>query len=583
MDKENIYQNLNNLLKRKDFESLKKKTTNYLQEYKDDIGLLEFLAVSLTNLKEWENAIAIYLKLLTVNSNSITINISLARLYDLLERYVDANIYYLNCLRLDNNFLLKMEYGVFLTKYKKYSEALIIFNECIDLDQNNFLPYFEIGNLFLKDKKFINAINYYKQSIEKNKNFYKSYSNMAAAYNHLGRTKDAIVFYKKSIEVDSSIFLNYSNLGLVLQSQGDFAEAIENFNKALLLNPNDGETHRYLSVSQKYTKDHPHIQKMIEILKNTHDDKNRISLNFALAKAMEDSGLYEQASKYLNDGNYLQRLKFKNFSIDSVIKQFELLSKTFSYNFVSKKTNFKNNKPHSVPIFILGMPRSGTTLAEQILSSHTEVYGCGEINDLTDSINAVFTSLDTKKMMQEILKASDYKFEKIAKNYLDSISQKTNKNFITDKMPFNFKVIGIIKRCFPDAKIIHCYRNKNDNLLSIYKNFFNQDIMPWAYDAKELNLYYQSYAKLLKHYKLILDDYIFDLEYENLTRNPKQVIEKLLSFCNLSWQDNCLNIENNNKPIFTASVTQARQKINTNSIESWKRFEQYIPNLFIKN
>ena len=93
MDKENIYQNLNNLLKRKDFESLKKKTTNYLQEYKDDIGLLEFLAVSLTNLKEWENAIAIYLKLLTVNSNSITINISLDRLYDLLERYVDANIY----------------------------------------------------------------------------------------------------------------------------------------------------------------------------------------------------------------------------------------------------------------------------------------------------------------------------------------------------------------------------------------------------------------------------------------------------------------------------------------------------------
>ena len=143
------------------------------------------------------------------------------------------------------------------------------------------------------------------------------------------------------------------------------------------------------------------------------------------------------------------------------------------------------------------MPRSGTTLAEQILSSHTEVYGCGEINDLTDSINTVFTSLDTKKMMQEILKASDYKFEKIAKNYLDSISQKTNKNFITDKMPFNFKVIGIIKRCFPDAKIIHCYRNKNDNLLSIYKNFFNQDIMPWAYDAKELNLYSQA-AKYLR-------------------------------------------------------------------------------------
>ena len=118
--------------------------------------------------------------------------------------------------------------------------------------------------------------------------------------------------------------------------------------------------------------------------------------------------------------------------------------------------------------------------------------------------------------------------------------------FFTDKMPFNFKVIGLIKVCIPNAKIIHCYRNPNDNLLSIYKNYFSKEIMPWAYNKIELKKYYETYNKLMLHYKTVLGDFIFNLDYEILTKNPEAEIRKILTFCNLEWNNSCLNIEKNN-------------------------------------
>ena len=583
MELQSIYLELDSLLKQKNFKSAKNKISKYLEKFKNHPGLLEMLAISHQGLNEIESSIATYLKLLSVNPKSISANLNLARLYSSTKNIKEADFYYLETKKLDQNIVLEMEHGLFLTKHNLINRALKVFNHCLSLDPNNFLVYYEIGNVFLKDKKFINAINYFKQSIEKKNNFYKSYNNLALAYNNLGKTKEAKEIFKKSIEVDPNIYLTYSNLGLVHQSEGNFEEAIKNFNKALSLNLNDGETHRYLSVSKKYLKGDPHINQMIDLLKNTKDKNNRISLNFALSKASEDIGEFEMSAQYLNEGNSLQRSKFKNFSIQEIEKQFSILAKYFSYNFVNSDIEFTKKFTSYTPIFIVGLPRSGTTLTEQILSNHSNVYGCGEINDLTEAINIVFPDTDTKKMLNSIINSKDDCFKQLGENYLTRLAQKTNKKYITDKMPFNFKVIGLIKKSIPNAKIIHCFRNPNDNLLSIYKNFFNQDLMPWAYDKNELRLYYHAYNKLMEHYKIILNDYIFDLSYEELTSNPTKTVENLLNFCNLPWEDNCVNIEKNNRPIFTASVSQARNKINTKSIESWKKFQQYLPELFIGN
>ena len=576
-----IYLELEKLIKIKDFNSIKNLCAKHLHQHKQHPGLLEALASAHYHLNEYENAITTYLTLIQVKPSSIDANLYLARLYAVAKNFKKADFYYLETRKLDQNFHLEMEYASFLAKHNILNKALKIYNNCLKIEPDNFLIYFEIGNIFLKDRKFVTAINYFKQSIEKNDRYSKCYNNLAIAYNNLGKTQLAIDILKKSISIEPNQSFTYSNLGLVYQSEGKLKEAIDNFNIALHLNPSDGETHRYLSVSRKYLKEDPHIDQMSQLLNRTSNLNNKISLNFALAKAMEDIGDYSNASIHLNEGNTLQRSRFNNFSIQEVEQQFSLLSEVFSQNFINKTSDVNTKYLSVVPIFILGLPRSGTTLAEQILSNHSRVYGCGEINDFTEAVNLVFPHPDTKEMLKDVINADNDRFQLIANYYFQKITQKTNKNYLTDKMPFNFKLIGFIRKCIPHAKIIHCFRNSNDNLLSIYKNFFNQDLMPWAYDKSELKRYYKAYKKIMDHYKLVASENIYDLSYEELTSSPKKNIENLLNFCNLTWEESCMNIENNNKPIFTASVIQARNKINTRSVNTWKNFSPFVTDLFI--
>ena len=335
-----------------------------------------------------------------------------------------------------------------------------------------------------------------------------------------------------------------------------------------------------LSSAKKLDLNDARVSKMIEIYSSNISQLEKMLIGFGLAKVMEDNKKYDESASYLENANALRRDNFSNFNIKVIEDQFNLIENTFTKHF------FKKNKfefSHDItPIFILGMPRSGTTLAEQIISSHPNVHGCGEINDLTESINDIFPQLDSATMLNEVKNAEANMFDKIGRKYLSRLKYYSNHKVFTDKMPFNFKVLGLIKVCLPNAKIIHCYRSPNDNLLSIYKNYFSTDIMPWAYNKIELKKYYNLYRKLMTHYREVLGEFIFDLNYETLTTHPKQEITKILTFCNLDWNDSCLNIENNNKAIFTASVSQAREKINTNSHSGWKKFEKYIPELFFK-
>ena len=321
-----------------------------------------------------------------------------------------------------------------------------------------------------------------------------------------------------------------------------------------------------------------HCKKMKELYSNDIPEHDKMLLGFGLAKVMEDNRNYQEASLYLTKSNQIRRDSFVNFDITQIEKQFELIAKTFTKNFFSRnKTTFDYG---ITPIFIVGMPRSGTTLAEQILSNHPSVYGCGEINHLTDSINDIFPQLDSSIMLQDVQKADHVLFQKIGAQYSNKLKSYSKHLYFTDKMPFNFKVIGLIKVSMPRAKIIHCYRNPNDNLLSIYKNYFSKDIMAWAYSTSELKIYYKQYQKLMQHYNETLGDFIYNLDYELLTANPKEEVANILKYCNLEWNEACLNIQENSKPIFTASISQARSEINTKSHARWKKFEPFLPDLF---
>lgn len=235
------------------------------------------------------------------------------------------------------------------------------------------------------------------------------------------------------------------------------------------------------------------------------------------------------------------------------------------------------------PIFILGMPRSGTTLVEQIISSHPEVFGGDELNFLTDIVKKNFKDKNFELILQKFSSLNEHDLIKLGTEYINNLKNKSNNsNRTTDKLPINFKWIGLIKLLVPNSKIIHCYRNPEDNCLSIFKNFFTSKELTFAYNLEEIIEFYNLYENLMIYWKKLLPKFIIDIKYENIVQNPEEQIKSLIDNCNLSWNDTCLKFYNNKRAISTASDAQARKKIYKTSINTWKKYEKHLKKSFQK-
>ena len=444
---------------------------------------------------------------------------------------------------------------------------------------------FEILNLLglclVNQNQIERGINYYKSAIEIKHDFVEAYNNLGIAYKNIGKVNEAIESYHKAIMFKPNFAEAYNNLGLIMMDQNNIVEAKSNFRNALKFKPDLAFAHRHLSIITKYSHNNPHISEMEKILSNTKtNDNQKMHIAFGLGKAFEDTKNYESAFKYFKLANLLRRKSLK-YNIKNDVIFFKNLKKGFNKKLFTKFKNTGN--PNKTPIFIVGMFRSGTTLIEQILSSHSKVYGGGESKVLFQAISN-FLKFDLKSSLLKNL--NDYKpsiFENIGKLYI-SVAKKFQPNFehITDKQPLNFRWIGFIKLALPNAKIIHCIRNPIDNCLSIYKNYFDFDDNPYAYDLAELAQHYNLYTDLMRFWHSILPGFIYDVSYEELIKNQKDQTKKLLNYCNLNWEENCMNFFENKRNVNTASVMQVRKPLYKDSINSWKNYEKNLSILIDK-
>jgi len=257
--------------------------------------------------------------------------------------------------------------------------------------------------------------------------------------------------------------------------------------------------------------------------------------------------------------------------MNRMIKIFKDINLNKSPNFFSKKKI----------IFICGMPRSGTTLVEQIIASHKEVYGAGELSFLTNVIHDNFFNGDLIDK-QRIIENQNSEKNLINEKYFEKfLLYKIKKQIITDKAPLNFKWIGFIKIFFPNSKIIHCKRNSRDNCLSIFKNYFSSPKMNWAYDQRDVSDYYNNYNSIMNFWYSKIPQFIHTAEYEKIVSDKKNEIKKLLKFCDLEWDDNCLSHHKNRKtPIRTVSIAQARQPVYSSSVNSGDNYKDYLKEMF---
>lgn len=420
------FDTLYNLLDQKKFDHLLIQTETLLKNINyNDIKLLEFKGLGLFGLSRYQESEIIFKNALKVDPNSYTSNLHLARIYHLNKNFLISDKFYKKTISLNkNNFFIHIEYASFLLDLGNLKDSLKVLDFAKSLNNKHYLSYSLAGKIFLKLEKYGDAIVNFKKSLSIESNNFKDFNELGYCFYKQEKLDDAKQHFEKSIELNPKFYVPYANLGLVYQTLGAIDKAQEWYLKAISIAPKDAENYRLLSMSKKFSKENDNkiIKNMEEIYLQTVENDNKLKISFALSKAMDDLKDFKKSSEYLLTGNNLKRKRYKKYDFQKIEEQFRLIKDTFTEDFFEKNKNTEFNAKET-PIFILGMPRSGTTLTEQILSNHSKVYGCGEINSLVEAINLSFPESESKKMLKKVSQASKETFLKIGKNYIENIKK----------------------------------------------------------------------------------------------------------------------------------------------------------------
>jgi len=476
--------------------------------------------------------------------------------------------------------------GLISVDLKKINKALKYYEKGIKIDDNDPHIYNNIGVLLFnyKYENNIQQIEFnYKKSILLNDNNPEAYNNLGNFYKSLNKTEEAINCYKKASDLNPKFHFALFNLASIYVSCGKISEAKNELLKVIELEPKYVLAHRLLNRITIYNNESKHFKTLSKLYQqiDPNDDYNKMLLSFSLAKAFEDVKSFDKSFAFYKEANEISRKNIK-FSLKSEKLKFTKIKESFTLDMFNKYKSYGYN--NFSPIFIVGMPRSGTTLLEQILSSHPDVFGCDEIEFIPEIISKNFKNLDFLFSNSSSLSASKKnEFEEMGKDYIHKINKFSNfSKRTTDKLPTNFLSIGFIKLILPKSKIVHCYRNPKDNCMSIYKNYFPSGKVGFSSDLNEIVEYYNLYKDLMSFWKDIIPNFIYHIKYEDLVDKTEIQIKKLLKNCELKWNDNCLNFDQNKRQIKTASDVQARKKIYNSSVDSWKNYESFVSDIFLK-
>jgi tetratricopeptide (TPR) repeat protein len=415
------------------------------------------------------------------------------------------------------------------------------------------------------------AIKAYKMAILLKSDYADAYSNMGNSLKEQGKLEEAIEACMTAIAFKPKHADAYTNMGSIFQEQDKLEEAIEAFNKALALKPDYAEVHRILSTIKKYTSKDAQFYQMRRCYENKNlTDNAKCNLSFALAKAYDDLSEFDKAFAYLVEGNALRK-KLLNYVIVEDQNLFFNLKKSQPI-IMNHTLNIEKCTNKLVPIFILGMPRSGTSLVEQIISSHSMVTGAGELS---------YISQFGTDLAQGVSPPSLENISNFRRSYLSELAKEAHgKHFVTDKMPQNFLFIALICAALPEAKIIHVGRDPAATCWSNYMQYFETKSLGFCYDLEDVVAYYGLYSNLMKFWKFYYNNQIYSLNYEELTKKQDYETRQLIKYLDLDWQGACLEPQHNKRKVRTASQQQVRKKLYQGSSKVWRKYEPFLGTAF---
>jgi len=403
----------------------------------------------------------------------------------------------------------------------------------------------------------------------------KAQALLAGIHTEMAQPALAEAEYERALQLKPDSGDALLGLGHLCTENGQLARARELFLRALAGKPDDIAARIHLVQNDKVSADDEHFaalraeeKKMAEF-----SDKRRLSLHFALGKCYDDTKDYDQAFPHYLAGCRIKRARL-GYDPAAAARQFVELQKIFSKDFIDRLRG--SGDPSAMPIFVLGMPRSGTTLTEQILASHPDVFGAGELPDLLRIAHRK-THPDTTSFPDNLRYLDSATLNAWGAEYVAAVQARAPQaKHITDKMPANFFAVPLIHLMLPNAKIIHVNRNPVDTCVSCFTRLFHRK-QEHTYDLAELGRYYADYARLMNHWRTVLPAGAFyDVQYEDIVADQESEARKLLEYCGLEWNDACLDFHQTQRQIRTASVVQVRQPIYTTSVERWRKYEKFL-------
>ena len=461
--------------------------------------------------------------------------------------------------------------GTVLRDLGRASAAADHFRRAVGLRPDMLAARDNLGSVLKLDGRFEAAEDVFRGTIGRNPFHVRARLGLADTLQEAGRLDEALAVFEEALAIrpkDAELLYGY---GVGLMEKGRLAEAAQMFRGALAAQPAMARAWQMLAQVKRQEQEDAELAAMEALHGRVPDaSQERMQLSFGLGKAHDDLKHYERAFDYFAEGNAIRR-KGIVYDPEKTRREFAAMKAVFTREF------FESRKPSAIdddtPIFVVGMPRSGTTLIEQIIASHPKVFGAGELTILKTAVGKGFP-LDMKGGFPAgIADMPDKAFADAGHDYLDMLHARYPRfRHVTDKMPGNFLLIGFLHMMLPKAKIVHCAREAAATCLSIFKSHFRGDGHLYGYDLAELADFHNLYADMMAHWHAVLPGVVHDVRYEDFVADQEGQSRALIEYLGLPWNDAVLAFHENQRQVRTASAAQVRQPMYKGSVDLWKRY-----------
>ena len=540
------------------------------------------LGTALVQLNRLEEAKAHFEKAIAIRPDSAEAHNNLGNVLAKVNRLDQSIIQFEKALELSRQAAepyLRACYNIAMSlqALNRHEEAIPHYARAIAIKPDYADAHNNLGVALMKCMRPRDALTHYEKLAAIRPGLAEPHNNLGVSLHAVGRESDAIVHFRKALAIRPDYADAHANLGLALQSLGRLEEATRAFEKAIEHAPTGAKFYHWLFHSKKALAGDRHLAPMIELAERVSSlpRAEQIELHFGLGKVYADLKQHDVSFTHLIEGNALKRQEIA-YNEGAALRMLDRIRAVFTPEFMQSKQGGGNRS--AGPVFILGMPRSGSTLIEQILASHPRIFAAGELNDFSRAVTLLAGQHGAHVQFPEQIRTlADEDLVQLGTRYLCGIRNiAPNAERVTDKMPSNFRFAGLIHLALPNARIIHTRRDPIDTCVSCFSTLFARG-QPFTYELGELGRFYRAYERLMDHWRAVLPEGVMlEVRYEELVADFEAQARRLVKHCGLPWDDTCLTFYKTERPVTSASAPQVYQPLYNTSVGRGRHYGELL-------